>query len=117
MFQSETSPERIHRFFAVLTNELRAREVTAIYTLNTEGAYGDGTVQSSGIKSLFENLILLRREEHCSRMRRSVSVLKLRDSDFDTMVKEFSIDHNGIRITKTLGEDESSNGKTSSTIL
>ena len=98
MFQSETSAERIHRFFAVLANEFRARQVTAIFTLNTEGAYGAGTVQTSGIKSLFENLILLRREEHSSRMRRSISVLKLRDSDFDTMVKEFHIDHDGIGI-------------------
>jgi circadian clock protein KaiC len=117
MFQSETSPDRIHRFFAVLATELRARGVTAIYTLNTEGAYGDGTAQSSGISSLFENLILLRREEYCARMLRSISVLKLRDSDFNPMAKEFIIDHNGIRITRSLGEAESSNGKTSSKIL
>jgi circadian clock protein KaiC len=103
MIQSSINNDRIHRFFSVLANELRSRGVTTLYTLEMEGIYGDGMMMPvAGISSLIENLVMLRRVEHQSRMRRSLSVLKLRDSDFDMAVREFSISDAGITIGKPL---------------
>lgn len=103
MIQSATSPDRIHRFFSVLANELRSRGVTTIYTLEMEGIYGEGmTMPVTGISSLIENLIMLRRVERRSRMRRSVSILKLRDSDFDMAVRNFGITDAGIVVGNPL---------------
>lgn len=103
LIQSAISPERVHRFFSILANELRARGCTTVYTLEMEGIYGEGmTMPVQGISSLIENLIMLRRVERRSRMQRSISVLKLRDSDFDTAVREFSITSAGIVIQDPL---------------
>ncbi|WP_046865547.1 ATPase domain-containing protein [Microvirga massiliensis] len=105
MIQSAAHPDRITRFFAVLANELRALGITTVYTLEMEGVYGEGmTIPVAGISSLIENLIMLRRVEIRSRMHRSVSILKLRDSDFDMAVRDFSITRNGIAIGPPLEE-------------
>ena len=95
--QSSVEPGRISRFFAVLANELRARGVTTLYTLETPDVIGPGIqMPVAGISSLLENLIALRYVEHRSRTRRVVSIVKVRDSDFDPNLREFSITDRGI---------------------
>jgi len=97
MIQSAVHPDRITRFFAVLANELRARGVTTVYTLEMEGIYGSHLgMPVAGISSLVENLIMFRRVEERSQVRRTASILKLRDSDFDPSIREFRITSRGI---------------------
>lgn len=103
MIQSAVHPDRITRFFAVLANELRARGVTTLYTLEMEGVYGEAmTMPVAGISSLVENLIMLRRVEIGACMRRTISILKLRDSDFDMTVRQFAITGRGLEIGRPL---------------
>ena len=95
--ESSVEPGRISRFFAVLANELRARGVTTLYTLETPDVIGPGIqMPVEGISSLLENLIALRYVEHRSRTRRLLSIVKVRDSDFDANLREFSITDRGI---------------------
>ena len=95
--QSSVEPGRLSRFFAVLANELRARGVTTLYTLETPDVIGPGIqMPVREISSLLETLIALRYVEHRSRTRRVLSIVKVRDSDFDPNLREFSITDRGI---------------------
>jgi circadian clock protein KaiC len=100
--ETATQPDRITRFFAALSNELRALGVTAIYTLETRDVVGS-TMQMpvNGISSLVENLIFLRYVEYHAEVRRVLSVLKVRTSAFDRKLREFEIDDRGIRLADT----------------
>jgi circadian clock protein KaiC len=107
IIQSAAHPDRITRFFAVLANELRALGVTTLYSLEMEGIFGGGmTMPVAGISSLLENLIMMRRAEIKSRLHRSISVLKLRDSDLDPAIRDFRITGRGIEIGSALEAQE-----------
>ncbi|MBR0641448.1 ATPase domain-containing protein [Plastoroseomonas hellenica] len=96
--EASLEPERIGRFFAVLTNELKARGVSLLYTMETRDIFGSSVeMPVTGISSLVENLIALRYVEHDSRARRLLAILKLRDSGFDPGIRQFVIqDRRGI---------------------
>jgi circadian clock protein KaiC len=95
--EASIEPGRMSRFFAVLANELRARGVTMLYSMETRDLFGPAVeMPVSGMSSLLENLILLRYVEYRSRSRRLLSVLKMRDSDFDNALREFAITDQGI---------------------
>lgn len=114
MIQSAVHPERITRFFAVLANELRARRVTTLYTLEMEGVFGASlNMPADGISSLVENMIMLRRVERNSGMHRTASILKLRDSDFDASIRTFEITERGIVLGDRIaaGHDASLGGQ------
>ncbi|MBV9118680.1 MAG: serine/threonine protein kinase [Acetobacteraceae bacterium] len=92
LLEASVEPGRIGRFFAALANELRARGVTTLYTMETRELVGPGIeMPIGGISSLVENLIALRFLEHRSRSRRLLSVVKVRASGFDPTLREFVI--------------------------
>jgi circadian clock protein KaiC len=90
--EASVEPGRLARFFAVLVNELRARGVTTLYTMETRDVVGPGIeLPITGISSLVENLIVMRYLEHHARSRRLLSVVKVRGSGFDPALREFVI--------------------------
>ena len=77
---------------SILVNELRARGVTTVYTMETRDVIGPGIeLPVTGISSIVENLVALRYVEHHARSRRLVSVVKVRGSGFDPALREFVI--------------------------
>jgi circadian clock protein KaiC len=99
--EASVEPGRISRFFSVLTNELRSRGVTTLYTMETRDVVGPGIeLPVTGISSIVENLVALRYLEHHARSRRLLSVVKVRGSGFDPALREFVInDGSGISLT------------------
>ncbi|MDQ3617266.1 MAG: recombinase RecA [Pseudomonadota bacterium] len=92
-------PDRIGNFFAALANELRVRGVTTVYSLEVPDILGPAPrVPVDDASSLAENMILLRFVEQRSRLHRLVSVLKVRDSDFDPTLYEFRLTNSGMEI-------------------
>lgn len=84
--------DRISRFFAVLTNELRQRGVTTIYSMETFEVIGSHIdLPIAGVSAIVENLIALRFLEQHASSRRSLSVLKTRNVEFDPAIREFVI--------------------------
>jgi circadian clock protein KaiC len=91
--EASVEPGRIARFFSVLVNELRARGVTTLYTMETRDVVGPGIeLPVTGVSSIVENLLALRYLEHHARSRRLLSVVKVRGSGFDPALREFVID-------------------------
>jgi circadian clock protein KaiC len=107
LLEASVEPERISRFMAVLTNELRARGVTTIYTLETRDVIGSGIeMPVTGMSSLLENLIAMRYVEYHARAQRLLSVLKTRDSAFDATLRRFTIGAGGILLEGGFGHAE-----------
>jgi circadian clock protein KaiC len=90
-----------------LANELRVLNVTTFYTCETRnliGAVIEGP--TIGLSTIAENLILLRYVEMRSQLRRLISVVKMRDSDFDSSLREFRITFAGIELANTFESAE-----------
>ncbi len=92
-------PERVSRFVTALANELRGEGVTTLYTGETQNLFGpEVRVPAEGISATVENLILLRCVELDVRLRRIISIMKVRGSSFDHRLREFRITESGIAL-------------------
>lgn len=101
------APDRLVTFFTTLSNELRARGVTTVYTAETYNVLG-GTIETPlpGISMMFDNLILLRYVELRAHLHRLLSVVKMRDSQFDAALREFVISKDGVDLADTFKSAE-----------
>lgn len=103
LVESATNPERMTRFISTLGNELRAREATVIMSMESRNVMGTATeLPSKGLSALLEGLILMRYTELDGRVRRLISVTKIRDSGFDPSLREFTITSHGIEIGRAI---------------
>jgi circadian clock protein KaiC len=99
--------DRVHHLFTAVTNELRVRGVTTLYTFEVPKFVGPGLDSPvTGVSSLAENLIYLRFVELRSQLYRLLSVLKVRDAEYDGSLREFHITNEGIRLQKTFESAE-----------
>lgn len=95
-------PSRVGNFFAALSNELRGRGVTTLYSLEVPNILGPAVqVPIDDASSLAENMILLRFVESGARLRRVISILKARDSDFESSLHEYDLTAKGVAIHDT----------------
>ncbi|WP_322103209.1 ATPase domain-containing protein [Paraburkholderia sp. J41] len=103
-------PHRMVEFFAALTNELRGAGVTTVCTWEVKELSGPWiTNPSPEILSQIDNVIALEHVREDGVLKRSVTVLKVRDSDYDTSVAEVRIDPaGGLRVIGTLLATEAS---------
>ncbi|WP_375770129.1 AAA family ATPase [Archangium gephyra] len=92
-------PERTTRFLSALLNALRDKHITTLITEQTNTLFGpDLHSPIKGAEAIFDNLIFLRFVELNGRLRRLLSILKMRDSDNDPFLREFVISHQGIQV-------------------
>jgi circadian clock protein KaiC len=100
-------PHRIGRFLTALANELRVLNVTTFYTAETRNLIG-GVIEGPtiGLSTIAENLMLLRYVEIRSQLRRLISIVKMRDSDFDSSLREYRITSTGIELAHTFDSAE-----------
>lgn len=107
---SAVHPDRMPRFLAALTHELRCEGVTALFS--EEAAIVGGMLPAHAISPAFENVILLRYIEVRSQLFRLISILKLRESDYDSSIREFRITSSGVDVERTWESAESILGGT-----
>ena len=103
LVEAATNPERMTRFISTLSNELRALKATVVMSMESRNVMGSATeLPSKGLSSLLEGLVLMRYTELEGRIRRVISVTKIRDSGFDPSLREFEITGRGIEIGEAL---------------
>ncbi len=103
-----SEPHRIGKFLTALMNELRVLGVTTLYTLEVPDIMGPTIRTPIGdLSSLAENLILLRFVELGSQLHRLISILKVRDSQFDASLHEYVTSDQGLLIDATSDSAES----------
>ena len=99
---SAGGPGRIGMFLTALMNEMRVLGVTTVYTLEVPDITGPTIGTPIGdLSSLAENLIMLRFIEVGSQLHRVISVLKVRDSQFDQSLHEYVTSSQGLVIDPT----------------
>ncbi|HEY3817261.1 MAG TPA: ATPase domain-containing protein [Polyangiaceae bacterium] len=91
--------ERVPQFFGALARELRAHGVTTVYSAELHAIFSP-QIQPPvhGISPLLEDLVIMRFVEVEGTLRRIISVLKLRESEFDPAIREYVITGEGIRV-------------------
>ena len=94
-------------FFAALVEELCSLGVTTMCTAEAAEIIGPTiTAPLGGLSDVTDNHILLRFVEVGARLYRILSILKVRDSSFDSNLREFSITEHGIDIAADSGSAE-----------
>jgi circadian clock protein KaiC len=95
--RAATDRSRLVPFVTAVVNEFRSRGISTLYTEESRTTLGpEIEAPPSGISAVLENWIALRFTEIGSRLRRLISVLKVRDSGFDPIVREFELTDHGI---------------------
>ncbi|HEY4173822.1 MAG TPA: ATPase domain-containing protein [Rhodopila sp.] len=96
-------PPRLPEFFSTLMDQLRMEGVTVLATWEMrEMAGGEIRAPMSDMSAILDNLILLRQFEENHQLLRSLSIQKMRDSDFDTATRSLTIAKGGLVIGNPL---------------
>lgn len=96
---STVSPQRIGRYLAAITSTVRAEGVTAMSTYEIDELIGgEARVRFGAISATAQNIILLRYVELEGQTQRTLAVVKVRSSRFDTTIRTFTISNGGPQI-------------------
>ncbi|WP_309625121.1 ATPase domain-containing protein [Methylibium sp.] len=104
-FEAATYPERVNRFFSCLVNELRRLGATVLMTIETRDAIGTSVALSYGVSGFVDNLLFLRFAEDNGRVRRLLTVTKMRSTDYSPGVHALEIGSAGMRIAGLFSSD------------
>ncbi|WP_256737495.1 ATPase domain-containing protein [Pseudomonas sp. dw_358] len=110
-------PARLSGFFSALMGEMRARGVLVFATWEIRGLFGpEIDAPTPDLSSIVDNLLLMRFVEHQSELKRLLSVLKMRDSTYDTALFEVVINDQGLDLRTAFTHVESAWSGSASTI-
>ena len=90
-----------YREFVIgLTSFIKHGEICGLFTASTPTLMGGTSVTEANISTITDSIILLRYVEILGEMRRGITVLKMRGSRHDKEIREFTIDGQGMHISK-----------------
>ena len=93
-----SSLRSFREFVISLTSYLKLKETTGLFTSTTPSLLGGGSVTEKHISTLTDSIILLRYVESYGEMLRSLVLLKMRGSQHDSTLRQYSIDGSGMHI-------------------
>ena len=85
-------------FLIALTSFVKHQEIAGLFTATTPSIMGGSSVTESHIATMTDSIILLRYLELLGEVRRGITILKMRGSQHDKDIREFSIGASGMRI-------------------
>ncbi|KPA19595.1 circadian clock protein KaiC [Candidatus Magnetomorum sp. HK-1] len=92
---------RIFREFVIgLTSFVKQEEVCSLFTSTTPQLAGGDSITEAHISTITDIIILLRYVELRGDLRRGIAVIKMRGSQHQKSIYEFTIDSNGLKIEK-----------------
>ncbi len=88
-----------YREFVIgLSSFIKDREIPGLFTATTNSLLGGTSVTETHISTTTDSIILLRYVEVFGQMRRGITVLKMRGSNHDKDIREFTISGQGMQI-------------------
>ena len=87
-------------FVIGLTSYLKHQEITGLFTSTSSTLMGGPSITDGHISTLTDSIILLRYVEMFGEMKRGLTVLKMRGSQHDRDIREFTIDADGMHILR-----------------
>ncbi|ATB28526.1 ATPase domain-containing protein [Melittangium boletus] len=100
-------PDRMPRFLSALTNQLRSLDVTTVMTDELELFQPQLNLPTPELANVVETVLLLRYVEMRSQIYRLLSIMKMRESHYDTSLREFRISRGGIDVADSFRSAES----------
>ena len=95
--QAVDFPGRLRAVLSAIVEELECRHVTTLYTMESAELFEPlRSAPVSGLSAVTHNIIALRHAELHGATRKVLSIIKLRDSDFDPGLRRFEITDRGI---------------------
>jgi circadian clock protein KaiC len=91
--------DRIPRFLSALANQLRTWDVTTVVSEELPLFGTEVTPPHPELAHVVETVVLLRYVELQSQLHRLVSIMKMRESRYDTSIREFNISDRGITVS------------------
>jgi circadian clock protein KaiC len=88
-------------FVIAITSYLKQMETAGLFTSTTPTLLGGESVTEAHISTLTDSILLLRYVEMAGEMHRALTVLKMRGSQHDKNIREFTIDGSGMHIGPT----------------
>jgi circadian clock protein KaiC len=85
-------------FVIALTAFVKDQEMAGLFTSTTPTLFGGTSVTEAHISTICDSIILLRYVETAGKMRRGLTVLKMRGSPHDKEIREFTIDGHGMHV-------------------
>lgn len=98
LLQAAAHPERFTTFFTALSNELRALQVSTAISMETSFGGPQLGLAPVGLSAGVENIVFMRYVELRSRLHRLISILKVRESDYDPSLRQFHITSRGLEV-------------------
>jgi circadian clock protein KaiC len=99
-------PDRMPRFLSAFTNQLRTYDVTALVTEELALFRPEIDMPNPELANVVETVIMLRYVELRSQLHRLVSIMKMRESRYDTSIREFKITDRGIEVSSSFESAE-----------
>ncbi|PZX09959.1 circadian clock protein KaiC [Palleronia aestuarii] len=90
------SPSRLHAFLRAFNDILSANGVTTLYTREVPQLFFPEILGVDDMSGVIDNTFLFHYALDGDRVRRRATILKVRDSDFDHVSREFEITDNGL---------------------
>ncbi len=107
LLQEPLEPKRAPGFLTALVNVLRSRGVTTLMTQQNQVLFGPRLdAKLEGMEAIVDNIVFLRYVEFRSQLYRMLSILKMRESDYQPALREFSISTRGIDVAETFESAE-----------
>ncbi|GAB6195935.1 RAD55 family ATPase [Lysobacter xanthus] len=92
-------PDRLQRYLSALTYELRNAGCTSFFIEEIGDIYAGQSMMLAGNRSaLGQNILMLRYAQDGATLRRTIALLKMRESDFDPRAHAFRITSQGLRL-------------------
>jgi circadian clock protein KaiC len=99
-------PDRMGRFFSALSHQLRMMDATTLFSEETPLLSSGVDAPHPETAASVENILLLRYVELRSKLYRLISIMKMRESQYDSGIREFSITDEGILVADTFSSAE-----------
>jgi circadian clock protein KaiC len=99
-------PDRMPRFLSAFCNQLRTLDVTAVVSEELALFRPEIDMPNPELANVVETVLLLRYVELRSQLYRLVSIMKMRESRYDTSIREFRITDTGLAVAASFESAE-----------
>lgn len=99
-------PDRMPRFLSALTNQLRIFDVTTVVSEELPLFRPGVEMPHPELADVVETVIVCRYVELASQLSRLISIMKMRESAYDTHIREFKISSEGVDVADSFESAE-----------
>ena len=98
-----TSAKGFREFVIGIASFVKGHQLAALFTATTPDLIGGKSVTDAHISTLTDSIVLLRYVEAEGQIRRAITVLKMRGSMHEKLIREYIIDGHGMHIGEPFG--------------